>query len=398
MKKHLVLGALAVLALAACTKSEVVELNKGNEISLTAVTGKNLTKAADGYCNNKLPGDFQVWASTSTTDPKKVYFQNETYSDTESSGTYTSATAHYWPAEKLDFFALKNQNGDVAFDATTPKITVTGYRVESTPATQKDFLYAVKKGVSKPEGGKTNLNFRHALSQIEFKAKNLNKNIHVEIDGVQVVNVKNTGDFEATKATDTNFEHHENNDNADTDNRGDSRCSWANQGGKATYAASFTQTTVTYNTSVSLTSDDASGEYNSNTMYLLPQSITPWDPSNPSDMPKACDSNNAYFIVKALIYNVADPSVPFVAGDNVVLWGKESSPGAGDWSTKEIAVKIPASQTWEDGKRYVYTFNFTTYGTGGTDPGTGTPVLTPIELTVSVDDFVDAGNTNVDVK
>ncbi len=52
MKKHLVLGALAVLSLAACTKSEVVELNKGNEISLTAVTGKNLTKAADGYCNS----------------------------------------------------------------------------------------------------------------------------------------------------------------------------------------------------------------------------------------------------------------------------------------------------------------------------------------------------------
>lgn len=61
MKKHLVLGALAVLSLAACTKSEVVELNKGNEISLTAVTGKNLTKAADGYCNSAKPNDFKVF-------------------------------------------------------------------------------------------------------------------------------------------------------------------------------------------------------------------------------------------------------------------------------------------------------------------------------------------------
>ncbi len=32
------------------------------------------------------------------------------------------------------------------------------------------------------------------------------------------------------------------------------------------------------------------------------------------------------------------------------------------------------------------------------DPGTGDKVLTPIELTVSVDDFVDAGNTDVEVK
>lgn len=386
MKKHLVLGALAVLSLAACTKSEVVELNKGNEISLTAVTGKNLTKASDGYCNNKLPGDFQVWASTTT--GKKVYFQNETYTDY--SGTYKSATAHYWPAENLDFFALKNPNGAVAFDATTPKITVTGYTVESTPATQKDFLYAVKTGVSKPAGGKTNLNFRHALSQIEFKAKNSNKNIHVEIDGVQVVNVKNTGDFEATKATDTNFEHHENNDNADTDNRGDSRCSWDNQSGKATYTASFAQTTVTYNTSVSLTSDDTSEEYNSNTMYLLPQSITPWKPSEET---KASDSNNAYFIVNAIIYNVSGAS--FDPANDVVLWGDKSS---GSWKTKPIAVQLPTGMVWQDGLRYVYTFNFTTYGTGGVDPGTGDPVLTPIELTVYVDDFVDAGNTEVEVK
>ena len=64
----------------------------------------------------------------------------------------------------------------------------------------------------------------------------------------------------------------------------------------------------------------------------------------------------------------------------------------------KIAVPIPASTTWEDGLRYVYTFNFTTTGTGGVDPGTGKPVLTPIELTVTVDDFVDAGNTNVEVK
>ena len=389
MKKHLVLGALAVLSLAACTKSEVVELNKGNEISLTAVTGKNLTKAADGYCNKKLPNDFQVWAST--TSGKKVYFQNETY--TNYSGTYKSTTAHYWPAENLDFFALKNQNGTVAFDATTPKITVTGYTVESTPATQKDFLYAVKKGVSKPEGGKTNLNFRHALSQIEFKAKNLNKNIHVEIDGVQVVNVKNTGDFEATKATDTNFQNHIHDDNANADNRDDSRCSWANQGGKATYAASFAKTTVTYNTSVSLTSDDASGEYNSNTMYLLPQSITPWDPSNPSDKIKASESNNAYFIVNAIIYNVSGAS--FDPANDVVLWGDNSS---GSWKTKPIAVQLPTGMVWQDGLRYVYTFNFTSYGTGGVDPGTGKPVLTPIELTVTVDDFVDAGNTDVEVK
>lgn len=53
---------------------------------------------------------------------------------------------------------------------------------------------------------------------------------------------------------------------------------------------------------------------------------------------------------------------------------------------------------WKDGFRYVYTFNFTNYGVGGTDPDSGDPVLTPITLTVTVDDFVDYGNTDVEVK
>ena len=145
MKKHLVLGALAVLSLAACTKSEVVELNKGNEISLTAVTGKNLTKAQDGFCNTVKPGDFYVWAATGG----KTYFSKETY--TLNGGTYKSASARYWPNSPatVDFFAAKNYEGDSS-PAPTPTFTpsagatalaIDGYKVTTTVASQKDFIY-----------------------------------------------------------------------------------------------------------------------------------------------------------------------------------------------------------------------------------------------------------------
>ena len=80
---------------------------------------------------------------------------------------------------------------------------------------------------------------------------------------------------------------------------------------------------------------------------------------------------------------------------SVPLWGTKTG---STYTSKPIAVPIPASTEWEDGLRYVYTFNFTKTGTGGVDPGTGDKVLTPIELTVSVDDFVDAGETDVEVK
>ena len=392
MKKQLVLGALAALALVACSKTEVVELNKGNEISLTAVTGKNLTKAADGYCNKSMPANFVVWASTES----KLYFSEKTYS-LGTGSTYTSDPASYWPATPVNFFALKNQNGTVNFDYATPKITVTGYTVENTPETQKDFLYAVSLGQEKATGA--TLNFRHALAQIEFKAKNSNPNIHVVIDGIQVVNVNSKGNFAASVATANNYkitsDPHANGETPISDPRL-GRCSWDTPSDLATYTiktknASGVEASIDIpkGSSENLTVTDPSGkEYNVNTLYLLPQSVDAWDGTG-----AAQSSGQAYFVVNAIIYNVAGASVN--KNTDVVLWGTKTG---SDYVTKPIAVPFPSSTNWEDGLRYVYTFNFTTTGTGGSDPGTGADVLTPITLSVTVDDFVDVADKEIEVK
>lgn len=380
MKKHLVLGALAVLALAACTKSEVVELNKGNEISLTAVTGKNLTKAADGYCNSAMPDNFAVWAAT---DGKK-YFEAQTYTRDGSTNTYKSANARYWPTTDVDFFAAKNYGASATLTETDPtSLAVANYTVTTTVADQKDFIYAVKKGAKKADGAAP-LNFRHALSQIEFQAMNSNSNIYVEVTGVAVKQVYSKGNFSVNVATTNNFVDHTLGA-ADTDNRS-GRCSWAGQGDKADYAITFDAVALK-SVATSLSVKDPDGkEYNANTMYLIPQTVPdlwalPTPPTTPTPVPA---TGKAYFEITAKIWNVAGAAVDKV-NDVVLHDGK-------------IAVPFPNTTTWEDGLRYVYTFNFTNYGTGGTDPGTGKPVLTPIELTVTVDDFVDAGNTDVDVK
>jgi len=380
MKKQLVLGALAVLSLAACTKSEVVELNKGNEISLTAVTGKNLTKAADGYCNKAMPADFAVWAAT---DGKK-YFEAQTYTRDGSTNTYKSTNARYWPTTDVDFFAAKNYGGSATLTATDPtSLAVADYTVPTTVADQKDFIYAVKKGAKKADGAAV-LNFRHALSQIEFQAKNSNSGIYVEVTGVAVKQVYSKGNFSVNVATTNNFVNHTLGA-ADDDNRS-GRCTWAGQDAKADYAISFAAVPLESTaTSLSVT-DPVDQEYNDNTMYLIPQAVpdlwvVPTPPTTPTPVPA---TGKAYFEITAKIWNVAGATVD--KGNDVVL------------HDGKIAVPIPASTTWQDGLRYVYTFNFTTYGTGGVDPGTGKPVLTPIELTVTVDDFVDAGETEVKVQ
>ena len=208
----------------------------------------------------------------------------------------------------------------------------------------------------------------------------------MEVTGVTVKQVDSKGNFSVNVATTNNFVDHTLGA-ADHDNRS-GRCTWAGQGDKADYAISFAAVPLE-STATSLSVTDPDGkEYNANTMYLIPQTVPDrWDGTVPNPLPTPPSTfltGKAYFEITAKIWNVAGSTVD--TDNDVVLHD-----GA-------IAVPIPESTTWQDGLRYVYTFNFTSYGTGGVDPSTGDPVLAPITLSVTVDDFVDAGNTDVNVK
>ncbi len=93
-------------------------------------------------------------------------------------------------------------------------------------------------------------------------------------------------------------------------------------------------------------------------MYLIPQTVENlWGGTGTPA------SNEAYFLIDAIIYNVAGTEVDKTK--DVVLWGTKTG---STYTSKPIAVPIPASTEWEDGLRYVYTFNFTKTGTGGCRP------------------------------
>ena len=59
--------------------------------------------------------------------------------------------------------------------------------------------------------------------------------------------------------------------------------------------------------------------------------------------------------------------------------------------------------TWEPGKKYIYTINFFTAGGGGgqidpinpVDPGA--PIISGINFTVTVSDWVDGGSANLNM-
>ena len=432
--KKVLLGTMAVLTLAACSKDEVIQQNPNDEITFTATAGKAISRAQDGYCNKSLPENFKVWARHQADGASTYtsYFAGEQYNKPTSGTTYTQAdaTKRYWPQSgKLDFFALVNYQGTPTWTATSADaaLVVSNYKVESatdpakpetTPGLQKDFMYAVTPAQATKTA--TTLNFRHALSQIEFQAKNENSKIYVKVSGVKVMNVKDQGTFTlpvATTLTDkyegtvSGDKHTALPGNTTINNQG----KWSPKSGTAQYTITTLKDDATAindankkeknvpgnGTVVSLTVTDPTGkEYNPNTLYVLPQSFGDgkdtqlWNGTDAlMDGSTYKTTTGAYLILTCQIFNVANPnsSAPnggYVSSD-IAVWG-----GGG---AKDIAVKLPNNE-WEQGKRYVYTFTFTESGNGGTDPGTGKPVLTPITLSVTVDDFVDGGSKDVDME
>ena len=291
--KKVLLGTLAVLTLAACSKDEVIQQNPNDEITFSVVTNKAVSRAADGYCNNATPAEMKVSAIyTDGTDPItwKPYFTNETYKKVDNSDAAekdyaipTGSGLRYWPdlgtstdGVKMKFFAMVNATP--AWDGTTG-MKVENFTVESTVSAQKDVLYAVQEVAKKPDGAQA-INFRHALSKIEFKAKNENKNIYVVISRVKVCNVNSKGNFKFSASTVGNIDIHES-----TGSYPAEVGKWSAWSNLTSYeTATFGPVKLSqkkYEGETLKTPEEAaeaspltiSGEYNANTMYLLTLSL-----------------------------------------------------------------------------------------------------------------------------
>lgn len=380
------------MLLVSCSKEEVIDVNHdGDEITFDVVTN-SATRAADVYCNNNMPKEFYVSAISDG-----MSYIDEDHIANENGSWVNKSGVRYWPETAVDFYAYYNDNNSYSWSVENQKAVAkfVDFTVNDDVALQQDLIYAVKTNQSKPGEDAANtpvaLNFRHALSQIVFQAKNTNANLYVEISGVDVVNVgnKNTFTFPSVD-TDKNIFDHEG-ATADYPAGADGWGTWAElTSGTASYAVAFDAVAVKGDSQVVAltTTDDGAkdGEFNANTMLLLPQTTTAWDAES-----KLGDTEGSYFLVNCIIKNVSGKQV---SDDDVYLWGDNST---GTWLAKKLA--IPVAFNWEQGKKYIYTLVFGE-GNGGYEPDpddpTPDPVLVPITFTVTVDDFVTLPDTEVE--
>lgn len=392
------------LVLAACSKNEVFEVNQdGNEIQYSVVAN-NATKAADIYCNNNKPAEFTVFAESSD---GKTYINGDKIITAGDNTWVNESGTRFWPNDlSLDFYAIVN--GTITWNVSAggnAPATIVDYDVPTTVADQQDLLYAVKTGQQKGATAEATkpvtLNFRHALSQVVFQAKNTNENLYVEISGVKIVNVANKNTFTfPTSDTDNETLVDENHDGS-FENGDYGSANWgtwatlapeSGAAGSTVYPVTFDKVVLDGKTTIVNLTNNAGDEFNANALLLLPQTAKAWNPAEvtrPEVTGRAADGS--YFLVNCAIYNIAGES--FAAATDTPLWGTTAE-------HKEVAV--PVEINWEQGKKYVYTFVF---GEGGgfdpenpdPDPENPDPVLVPVTFKVSVDDFVSVANSDIDM-
>lgn len=351
MKKILIFTA-ALLALAACNKDDIKEINRGQAIDFRMP----LTKATEYTTNN-----INCFVVTAFTENGNLYFEDVTF--TKNGEYFTSEDSYYWPAtESLTFYAY-NPNGTdltgLVVDKTGVKIS--NYNPSKSISEQLDIIVATATGDKSNEQNGIEIKFQHQLSNIEVRALNTNEAYTFSIKGVRIANVYPTGNL----------------------NNG----LWEETGDLTTYQVDYTEP-MTVTEDVSLLGDEGDNA------MLIPQYTKAWDvKNNPTNslevnVPEATENDTE---------GEGDGETCDETGDET--GGETEEPYVGSYISILVQINqiiqnegedpttrrvypaktdyawlaIPVEFNWEPGYKYVYTLNL---GTGG---GYVDPVQDPDE-------------------
>ena len=175
MKRFFICAAAAIVALASCSKTEVVNTSAPEEIGFKAVTGV-MTKAL-GDQNHTTMGVFADY-----TADQADYFGNTEFAEGDNN-VWTGTTAQYWPLSgSLDFalYAPFAQSG-VSRTYTSAAVNTMSITVDNSTA-QTDWLYGTAVITSDKNNNAMSVALRHALAKI-------NASVQADLDGLKVISL-----------------------------------------------------------------------------------------------------------------------------------------------------------------------------------------------------------------
>lgn len=363
MKKSTVmLWAIFGALLMGCSDEEIanVETSSRNAIGFNVLSNAAETRATPTTPSNLTSTDFDVFAFTAdgTAFMGKVDTEyghdgvNIVYKDNK--WDYKNANdLRYWPSEALDFYAFN--------PGTVSEDMLAFYRWEASGTSQKisytcideygagthanyDVMYAIAKDQTKDSNnGKVKFKFKHILSQVVFKAKTQYANMRVDIRDIKIHNIRFSGVFTLPAAA-------------------DGTGSWSSP--DLTFPHAFT---VVKDKSITVEGNTTATDIStSSPMLNIPQELTAWTVSGASKTKKgADDAKQCYLEISCKIRQ----SGAYLLGS------------ASEYKT----IYVPFGDTWEQGKRHIYTLIF---GGGYTDQGEA--VLNPIQFDAETTGWVNA--------
>lgn len=371
--KILAVAAVATVFASCSNEEELANVGKSesNAICFAGVSGLSDTRTTPIGTLNLTSTNFDVMAFMSSDNALFMGGKHEAgASDQGVKIVYnTSAWDYadkdkmaYWPTSgNVDFYAVSPAITDdlvhrFAYDMTSAAKTITYTTVDeySSTGTNHDVMYAVTKGRNKENNGTmpVQMNFKHILSQVVFKAKTTSSILEVDVESVKIYNFVHGGTFTLPEEE-------------------PAMSDWKlSPAAKGAYTVKLNAANVKTKNAVVNLSDMNSP------MMLIPQKLTKW---------------STYSAGKAVSKHEADNAKECYLEISMKLKQNDSYLIGSAAEYKTVYVPFDNATGWEPGKRYIYTLIF-----GGGYDDQGEPILSPITFNAAIVDWADA-NAGADV-
>ncbi len=374
--KILAVAAVATVFASCSNEEELANVGKSesNAIRFAGISGLSDTRTTPIGTHNLTSTNFDVMAFMSSDNALFMGGKHEAGHSDQGVKIVYNTTA--WDYEDPDKVAYWPTSGDVDFYAVSPAITndlvlnhYFGYDMTSaaktisyttvdeynSEGTNHDVMYAVTKGCNKENNGTmpVQMNFKHILSQVVFKAKTTSSILEVDVENVKIHNFVHSGTFTLPEGE-------------------PAMSDWKlSPAAKGAYTVKLNAANVKTKNAVVELSDMNSP------LIMIPQKLTKWSTSTGAAVSKH-EADNA-------IESYLEISMKLKQNDSYLIGS------ATEYKTVYVPFDNPTG--WEPGKRYIYTLIF-----GGGYDDHGEPILSPITFDATTVDWADAAGTDVNIK
>ena len=363
--------AVAVVAtvFASCSNEEElanVGKSESNAIRFAGISGLSDTRTTPIGTHNLTSTNFDVMAFMSSDNA--LFMGGKHVSGVSDHGVKIVYKTSAWDYDDPDKVAYWPTVGDVDFYAVSPAITddivFQGFAYDMTSAaktisytpvdeyntkgTNHDVMYAVTKGCNKENNGTmpVQMNFKHILSQVVFKAKTTSSILEVDVENVKIHNFVLSGKFTLPA-------------------REPAMSDWTlSPVAAGAYTVKLNAANVKTKNAVVELSDMNSP------LIMIPQKLTKWSTYSAGTAVSIHEADNA-------IESYLEISMKLKQNDSYLIGS------AAEYKT--VYVPFDNATGWEPGKRYIYTLIF-----GGGYDDQGEPILSPITFNAATADWVDA--------